>query len=239
MLAIAVCWFWRVSSLLRAHRKAENAADVRANYGVRVMTTGWSTILTSEMAKKHNLNSKADLVKYAIASEDAASKGKEPVVIQADSNDGGCTKAGGGIVQSFVVAEQDQRLVPFKTLGDDQEFKFTAFMGFKLRIVRAVPLLPPPAAATAAAAAAADHTAAGLVPLAMRGVTVAELQEFHDHFNGATSRDMQEQMMREQAADGMEGMSYFEWWVLPRRRLREQEEQHGLLPPNAVVSYSW
>jgi hypothetical protein len=73
----------------------------------------------------------------------------------------------------------------------------------------------------------------------MRGVTVTELEEFHDHFNGATSRDMQEQMMREQAADGMEGMSYFEWWVLPRRRLREQEEQHGLLPPNAVVSYSW
>ena len=79
-------------------------------------------------------------------------------------------------------------------------------MGFKLRVVPTV---------------ITDTTA---LPLPLRGITVAQLAQFHNDFPGATSRDKQEQLKQECPID----KSFIGWKITGT---------YGVQVPQASISY--
>jgi hypothetical protein len=73
----------------------------------------------------------------------------------------------------------------------------------------------------------------GRTPLAMRGVTVAQLRTFARSYPGADSRSMQRRMLEgvpgvRGGVGCLDGLSYSEWQVGARPQL-----------PCAIISYSW
>jgi hypothetical protein len=179
-------------------RRSQNAEQVRAMYGVRLVGQAGTMILGGKEAKQHHLDGDgnpeggggtAALVRYF------------------------CRATGenehGAVLQCFVTAEEEVIWEPYQPVT--KEFKFAALVGFKLRVV-ARPL-----------------PGEGRVPVPMRGITVAQLKQFHADFPGVNSREKQEQLKQECPPH----LSYFEW------KLEELCGEYRGQMPKAIVSYSW
>ena len=108
-------------------------------------------------------------------------------------------------MEKFKIEDSEAIWSPYEVLARGAEFKFAALVGFKLRVV---PTVLPEASAP---------------PLAMRGITVAQLAKFHDDFPGLTSRDKQEQLKEECPIN----KSFIEWKV------------SGVQVPQAIISYRY
>ena len=186
-------------------RRRQNAEQVRAMYGVRLVGQMGTMVLGGKEAKQLHLDGNSE-----------GGDGGTDALVRYFCRETGDNEHG-AVLQCFVTAEEKVIWVPYKPVT--KEFEFAAFVGFKLRVVTRPPRLP----------AAGTGTAEGRVPVPMRGITVAQLKQFHADFPGANSREKQEQLKEECPPH----LSYFEW------KLEELcGEDRGQMP-QAIVSYSW
>ena len=89
-----------------------------------------------------------------------------------------------GLLQLFVKRTEEVTWQPYLTLPSEQKFSFTAFMGFKLRVL---PLLKPAVdQSTGKGGFVHRNSSTGSIsgieryPLQMRGITVKQLQDFQN-----------------------------------------------------------
>ena len=144
------------------NRILNNRRSLQAQYGVRIVGLDGAIVILSTDAKEHDLTSTTKLLDY-FRNSDIRSK------LFSTSDKGNLLHSGSYQLDRFRVEASNEKWSAWEK--EKQEFQFTAFVGFKLRLV---PTLSPESRS---------------IPLAMRGVTVAQLKVFHEKFPGDNSRE--------------------------------------------------
>jgi hypothetical protein len=110
---------WQIRRLKTLRRQA-NADEVKANYGIRLVTLGErKRVVTGAIANRFGITSKGSLVSYA------------------------CNGGGKGLLQVFVTAREAAIWKPYEDLAASEEFNFAAFVGSQLRVVPAERFVEP------------------------------------------------------------------------------------------------